>query len=585
MTSDHQLTPIPVSLNVPDITRARLALVEPTAFTRRMYLTLNVLLKHMDPSGFCDGLTVQELADYAGCSKRTIQRGMNDLGILGWIVRKPQKITRRYNEPNRYQALQKGALGKRRRLRAKPKKKAVSSAGDDSYGRDQSSPDLSRCAGPVALPTSPSVLGEGVAPRPADPEGYEGGMAPAPDAPPRTPANEVELPVTGPAQPEIPERAAVDAHDDLDVIGPRTAHALRDPIPVLHQRIQETLIAAGAGDIIGDDYEGRIARKFPRHTEEQILAKVRAAGQLRKIDLFKAGTGPCVWTSGTVSERRGAFYNKLSRKIAQPVTSRTYDPPTKPRPGTKDADGYFVPEKSHGLLAGSQIVEPAGEDRARAQNPAQGSGSSTPVSARVDALQPRAHVSGMSTAAAIARVRAALAASYHDVTPLAEHATEAVARTIVDRHSADGPNGCRLTTDDICATIAHYATFQAFKAKRNEMVPPSATLLRFLMAEIRNATPGCAKTIRAKLADTKFIPSKTQRQNATKQPGDSLAHLDRPKVRLTMEMLQSSGFFDPKTKPTTPPTVPAKRQRTDEEVADFYAKLEAARKGAGSTGT
>lgn len=413
------------------------------------------------------------------------------------------------------------------------------------------------------MPTSPSVLGDGVAPRPADPEGREGG-----DGHADVPAVASPVPPSSPAEP----------FDDLDVMGCKSDKPYiperRDPLEA-QEKIRAALVTAGLAAAIGAGFEERI-QDLAGHrgwTTIGLLTRIAIVGEKRAAAVFRAVGEPTSWDVAADPLRAKVY--QCVRFAELPGEIVTEAKPERPREEPSIARDWpkIAPWKD-------RIAE---VDRARADQ-AQGSGSSIPAPARVDALPPRAHVSGMSTAAAVARVRAALAASYHDVTLLAEHATEAVARTIVDRHSADGPNGGRLTTDDVCAVIAQYATFQAFKAKRNEMVPPSATLLRFLYAEIRNASPGCAKTIRAKLAETKFIPSKTQRQNATKQPGDSLAHLDRPKKPLTMEMLQSSGFFDPK-KPATAPTVPAKRQRTAEEVADFYAKLEAARKGTGTTRT
>ena len=401
-------------------------------------------------------------------------------------------------------------------------------------------------------------------------------MVPVLGEPPSNSTTEEPTHATGSAQREIPERAADDAHDDLDVIGPRTAYALPDLVPVLHHRIQETLIAADAGDIIGEGYEGRIARRFPHHTEEQILGKIRVAGQLRKIDIFNGGKSARVWLSGNVSAMRGAFFNKLCRKIAQPPAAHV-EPPAKPIPGTRDANGYFVPEKTPDW----QIKDLAGEDRARAQNPAQGSGPSTPALPRVDASPARAHLPAMSTKAAVARVRAALAASYHDVAPLAEHATEAVARTIVDRHTAGGANGGRLAVDDVCAVIAQYATFNAFKAKRNEMVPPPATLLRFLYAEIRNAQPGCAKTITAKLAETKFTPAKGQRQAFNKQPGESLAHLDRPKVQIDPAKLRE--LLTPKPRVVDAPKPTPKPAEVYEDRVAFMQRMKLQRERNGRT--
>lgn len=521
---------------------------------------LDVFMGHADDHGVVRDMSMDEIAAAAEMSTRNAQYTIRALEAHFWISTKQTKIHRTLNEKNVYRLLPKGRLWKTKRVvRASSREWSERNSGRDPSTKgakrrgDPDSHDLSRCAAPVALALAPDVIGDGVAPRPADPEGREGGMVPVLGDPPSNSTNEEPTPETGPAQREIPERTAGDAHDDLDVIGPRGAHALRDPISALHHRIQETLIAADAGDLAGDDYEGRIARKFPHHAEHELLQKIRLAGQLRKLDIFKAGTRPCVWTSGNVDNMRAAFWKKLDRAKLRPVQLPREAP--KPIPGTRDADGYFVPEKTPDW----QIKDLAGEDRARAQNPAQGSGSGTPAPPRVDASPARAHLPAMSTEAAVARVRAALAASYHDVAPLAEHATDTVARTIVDRHTAGGANGGRLAVDDVCAVIAQYATFNAFKAKRNEMVPPPATLLRFLYAEIRNAQPGCAKTITAKLAETKFTPAKGQRQAFNKQPGESLKHLDRPappldmaKVREALALAKQPIVFDA-PKPAPPP--------------------------------
>ena len=573
--SHEQVTPIPHTVTVADHVRAHLASFSVRSIPVAARVVLAVLLNNADAEGKVYDLSVRDITDQAErYSKRTVQRALRALEGHFWISTIPKKVRRDWNEKNVYNLMPGGVAW------TDPRSLGLSSAGwadhrvgkplvlkprrgDNRPARSESH-DLSRCAAPVALALPPNVFGDGVAPRPADPEGREGGMVPILGDPPSNSTTEEPTHATGSAQREIPERAADDTHDDLDVIGPRAAHALPDPIPVLHHRIQETLIAADAGDIIGEGYEGRIARRFPHHTEEQILGKIRVAGQLRKIDIFNGGKSARVWLSGNVSAMRGAFFNKLCRKIAQPPAAHV-EPPAKPIPGTRDANGYFVPEKSHGMQSGPQIEDLAGEDRARAQNPAQGSGSSTPALPRVDASPARAHLPGMSTEAAVARVRAALAASYHDVAPLAEHATEAVARTIVDRHTAGGANGGRLAVDDVCAVIAQYATFQAFKAKRNEMVPPPATLLRFLYAEIRNAQPGCAKTITAKLAETKFTPAKGQRQAFNKQPGESLAHLDRPnapldmvKVREALALAKQPLVFE---QPKPPPMSEEDKQR------------------------
>jgi len=493
---------------------------------------LDVFMAHADDHGVVRDLSMDEIAAAAEMSTRNAQYTIRALEAHFWISTKQTKIHRTLNEKNVYRLLPRGRLWKTKRVvRASSREWAERNAGRDpstkgAKRRGRSPDPSSRCAGPVALALPENVIGESVASRPADPEGREVGDGHA-DAPA----------VASPVPPSSP----VVAFDDLDVMGCKSdapyVPERRDPLEV-PQKIRAALVTAGLAAAIGEGFEERL-HDLAGHrgwTTTGLLTRIAIVGEKRAAAAFRAVGEPCKWDVAADPLRAKVY--QCVRYAELPGELVTEAKPDRPRE-------EFSVAREWPKVAPWKDPEPAEADRARAQNPAQGSTSSTPALPRVDAPPARAHVSGMSTEAAIARVRAALAATYHDEKPLAEHATEAVARSIVDRHTAGGANGGRLAVDDVVAVIAQYATFNAFKAKRKEMVPPPATLLRFLYAEIRNAQPGCAKTINAKLAETKFIPSKTQRQNFNKQPGDTLAHLDRPKVPLDMakvkEALEKAG--------------------------------------------
>lgn len=433
---------------------------------------LAVFLEEVDADGEVTELSVSELAERAEMSRRQAQYVLRGLEAHGWISTKHVKRTRRMNERSIYRLLPAGRPWKSKEY---PRLSSRSWAAKNSG---------SGCAKPGADSPDPFFPGfAGGSSRDAVVAGSrrEGGTCSVPsetstsESTSTASANhEQKDPPHDDAEGEGPPKA----EEDLDQIGPAIPHVPTPRQDTTLEEIRAALVNAGLSIVIGDGFESRLrtlamsrAMKLP-----ELLRRIAIIGQKREKAIFNAAGKSTIWDADR-SIQRGVIFKKIT-----------------------------------------WLDDPVGEDRGRARvEPSREIQIARMVQRTIAACDRARHAHSDTMRDAVKQVLEALGASYFGVKPLEEHATEANAALVVGQYTAEGANGGRLALADAVATIKLFATFTAFKLKRNEPVLPAMTW-RFLLAEIRKARPGCAAELTKKLAGMKFYEKPAARVPVNRQP-------------------------------------------------------------------
>lgn len=276
--------------------------------------------------------------------------------------------------------------------------------------------------------------------------------------------------------------------------------------------IRHTLVTCGLSDLVGDGFERRLDQLRGRRgdwSEMEWCNLLASIGTRRAKILFDAADTPNKW-AGDPKDVRGLVYRSMLLEKKPRVVEL---PEHKPREWKKLWDLPFreqlTPERSS-----LHVVEASDDEQAAHVPPAQ------PPSLANNAAR---------------KIMEALRAEYRGEKPLVEIAEmdDAVRfANDLSRLSEEAASGGRLTTDDILATIEHFAVYEALKIKRKEMQAPSVSLRNFLRRQIQNAKRGCAESKREQARDAVFF--KKKQVVDTRQPGD-LKHVGKPIPPLTEE--------------------------------------------------
>lgn len=456
-----------------DVVRARIERAPVRGLPMSARAMLAVFLEEADTDGEVTELSVSELADRAEMSRRQAQYVLRGLEAHGWISTKHIKRTRRMNERSIYRLLPAGRPWKPKEY---PRLSSRSWAAKNSG---------SGCAKPGADSPDPFFPGfAGGSSRDAVVAGScrEGGTC---SVPPETPTSEsASTPSANHEKKDPPHDDAEGegppkAEEDLDQIGPAIPHVPASRQDTTLEEIRAALVNAGMSVVIGDGFESRLralamgrAMKLP-----ELLRRIAIIGQKREKLIFNAAGKSTIWDADR-SIQRGVIFKKITWLENDPV----------------------------------------GEDRGRARvEPSREIQIARMVQRTIAACDRERHAHSDTMRDAVRQVKEALGASYFGVKPLEEHATEANAALVVGQYTAEGANGGRLALADAIATIKLFATFTAFKLKRNEPVLPAMTW-RFLLAEIRKARPGSAAELNKKLANMTFYEKPAARAPVNRQP-------------------------------------------------------------------
>lgn len=511
----------------------------------RSYMLLRELFERADEEGRCDP-SVPELSAALKACDRTVQLALRELEGLGWIATKLRPLRFKVNDTNVYTILPGGRsadLPRGLRQPRNPNKRGLRSTKGET---PPTAPSLS--SGPAAGSHAPGDLGGsgvGSDPDEALPPGLdnpsaeqppgesyeEGGVGSDPGETPThnevNPEREETLPEgatsTGPSTRsggDLPESGTLKIAENLGqsarggtpeggaAAPSEIARARMGTMSCLNvpEQIRHALTINCMADLTGGGFERRLdtlCRQRGIHPKDWIAMLAKVGTRRAKI-LFDADGKTTKW-SGPPEAVRGMVYIAMRR-----------EPELEEMPNPK---AFREPSLWQSTFSPRPRV-------------------------RVEAPPVRDHAEEVQDTPANAcakRILEALGAEYHGVRSLGDIADmDDVIRyaNALSRASESAACGGKLTEEDLLATIEQFATFEAFRVKRGELQAPSLSLRNFLTAQIRKAKRGCAESLREKTASAKFFdPTKAKKTTKidTRQPGEDLSHLRKPKAELTQE--------------------------------------------------
>lgn len=456
---------------------------------------LTYLTSQADHAGIAQ-VTIDEIAIAVESCHRTVQRYLTMLRVKHWLWVTYVKVAPKRNEPNVYRLLVNGDAFQRGETLTQYER-PLSRPSGDSRKRD---PRVKRDRPMDGTGQQDDTRAKGQA-------AGDGGGAPEENGNTMQPLSPQEGDKTSRSSPPTEVVSASDPSDEpeLDLIGP----AIRRPPPArphvrpvretYAEQIHALLVAYGFADVAQGGLAVRLARMFSGRgihgvTSVEHLVSVLAAK--RNDALLTVGDGASPW-KGELDAQRAYVFVAL-RKMKLPELE----------PKQRSATSWRTLEERRG---------------------------------RVDAVPERAHVVPMAVipsktiASLIAQqIHDAIIATYHGVKPLKDLDAVVLANRLSHCCIESGGGGT-LHVADIVATVKLFATFQAFRQQRNEFTPPAA-LESFFMAEMKKVTRGCAAEKEAQAAKAKPFGSN---QNVSRQPGASLAHLNRKPKEMTPEDLKA----------------------------------------------
>lgn len=450
-------------------------------------------------------VTIDEIAQAVECCERTVQRYLALLRVKHWLWVSYIKIGPKRNEPNVYRLLVNGEPWQRGEALTKSTRPS-SWPSAEQRARD---------------PKEKRTRRRGSADRDAVEDGAQAagvrGGAPEENGNTVVPVSPQEAFETS-GSPPPPEGDGSDTADtDLDAIGPRvpfrppTRPRVRPVRLTFAEQIRSLLVLCGFESLAGDGLEIRLSRMFMArsiHAEAPVEHLLSVLATKRQESLLAAGEdGPSPW-KGSVDAQRAYLFAAL-RNMQLPQLDPKTRVPLRPSP--------------HREL-----------ERLR----------------RVDAPPVREHESTMAFVPSktlggeIAKqIHDAIVATYHGVQPLKDVDAVTIANRLQHRCIETGSG--TLYVADIVGTIQLFATYQAFRMKRNEVTPPAA-LESFLMAEMKKIKRGCGAEKAAQAAKAKPFGASSA---PIRQPGTDLNHLKKKPNEITPEQMFAILGRDKEKKP------------------------------------
>ena len=239
--------------------------------------------------------SVAEIASEARVSPRTVQRGLRDLEVTGWIATTLRPIAPKLNDTSVYRLLPHGALLDRERsIRAAPLSPSRLSPSRSSYPLTAVGERLE--AEGEGLPAGASAAAE---------VSQEGGASSpgAPQAEPTGPSPRGEASASTVERPGDPLRIAEPPCDPQRIAEPKTPTRI----------VGVVLGQVGLRELGGDGFESRLvglARRAGANLRGLVEA-VRAVGERRG----RAAEAPPAWTR-PASEARGYLYASVRNELA-----------------------------------------------------------------------------------------------------------------------------------------------------------------------------------------------------------------------------------------------------------------------------
>jgi len=455
-------------------------------------------------------VTIEEIAQAVECCERTVQRYIGMLRIKHWLWVSYIKIGPKRNEPNVYRLLLNGdpwqrgeTLTQSTRPPSRPSAEQRTRDPKEKRARRRNSADRD------AVEEGTQAAGDG-------------GGAPEENGNTvqrRSPQDAFDSGGSAPPT-EGDRRDTADTDSDLDAIGPRVPYRpptrphVRPARLTFAERIRSLLILCGFESLAGDGLEIRLSRMFMArsiHADAPVEHLLSVLATKRQESLLAAGEGPSPW-KGTVDAQRAYLFAAL-RKMQLPELDLT----KKPKPARLSP--------RHEL-----------ENLRRAE--------------RVDAPPVREHENTMAFIPSktiggevAQKIHDAIVASYHGVQPLKDLDAVVIANRLQHRCIETGSG--TLHVDDIVGTIKLFATYQAFRLKRNEITPPAA-LESFFFAEMKKIVRGCGAEKAAQAAKAKPFGSSSA---PIRQPGTDLNHLKKKPNEITPDQMFAILGRDKEKKP------------------------------------